>query len=177
MHGVKTQAVVRVYVNKRAATFLCGNTNGAVSARRSVMSIAGSGGLGSPETHPTQCVKHYTQSGREGCREHVQTRLLTWEQIWEVPRDNTICVPLVIVLFVLYKLKGLITRVSLTVSFNSSPLKFVLLYTMCLTLFFSTFFTMVVWLYINIKSHFNGNALLYYKGVLIQNICRWNITK
>lgn len=103
MHGVKTQAAVRVYVNKRAATFLCGNTNGAVSARRSVMSVAGSGGLGSPETRPTQCVKHHTQSDREGWRDvnmckHVCRHESRYERFHAV---IILCVPLAIVLFVL----------------------------------------------------------------------------
>lgn len=99
MHGVKTQAAVRVYVNKRAATFLCGNTNGAVSARRSVMSVAGSGGLGSPETRPTQCVKHHTQSDREGCRDvNMCKHVCRHERFHAV---IILCVPLAIVLFVL----------------------------------------------------------------------------
>lgn len=123
MHGVKTQA--RVYVNKRAATFLCGNTNGAVSARRSVMSVAGSGGLGSPETRPTQCVKHHTQSDREGCGDVNMCKHVCRHERFHA--GIILCVPLAIALFVLSKLNGLITRVSLTVSFNRSSLKLLLL--------------------------------------------------
>lgn len=88
------------------------------------MSVAGSGGLGSPETRPTQCVKHHTQSDREGCRDvnmckHVCRHESRYERIHAVP--------LAIVLFVLSKLKGLITRVGLTVSFNWPSLKLLLL--------------------------------------------------